>query len=1096
MPYVASNVDADRDGTVVTIAASTTMDAHSNTALHVQVVAMVEAPSLAMVVVVRKSSSSSSSSTATTTTTRTKNDVPMMLQQLYTASETQILAALERGLDQLSAGNVKLPSTTSDDDTTTAWTKEQLERQTRAVLQDFLDADEMPPTSNTATTSNIQEKTTQNSKENDSVSSRIVDAEIVESSSSTASTTSSAPPQERTTEQRRTAAAAAAAALQTMQSSDASTTDNSSSSSSSSTDTEQPILKSTPGLDYAVYAAKLALAKQKKNKKASSGGGGVDYAVQQAARAANQKRKGTKKCTKQKKTTSQKKNTPETTKQRQPTATKQETTSASSSPPLDPYQQPLALLHDNSVDRTFRTSISTPEQFAQWKKRTKKQKQQQQQKSTTKAKVTKSVKTTTEKDTDSPKNTSNQPQSKPKLNEIQTTTNSDVDAGVAVSFERSKRGEATPAPDVAASSKGGAADTGTSLPSSAAQRKLNLRTTQAKLPDDDDPVQDVPNDPKVKAMEATQDDALNEMAESGQDMTPEELLADVMQFGEQQREEPGQGFVHEALSTAKELLQAQRSKREAAQRPQETDVTTLTPDEELRRMFAAGERLADGRITATTHQPQPASSITSPEDNKLIDSVIAADDDKTISSHARVLDDELVELELRINKSVGEEHDGPPQNPMFDIMSGPEVYDRNVDPETAVNWPGAMPGTKQVRHLPKELDEATKQANFAVQVLLQMQKTELANGEMEYTFGNKKLTEEQIQNFRRVVEDAVELGIVDDPVQLQAEESRLQLLLDELWDQPEERVRNIAENYKDLLLSDYFVHHVKKRLSQMAQRDLRAKKDERKTLQERHRRERVLLGHLVSYTQLLLKETQALGADLEAQQLEVIRSICKVAMNPNHKTEEETAMALTDAVRDMRPLFDDAFVAYLKYAVAEEEGRLARAGLLDDPEESRWLMVLQIVQKGVYAEIAKGINRYLEHIWYILRMETPPERRMFLEMLVDDMPTLDVRPFVRVVENIAGALGDSVRGEFDGAVPLGEMTNKLLQLYRDTKEVLPPERIAEKSRDADEWAAKQKQRLLDQRKLTKQRLKGAAKTEHLDEKIEAMERRGEFDRFD
>ena len=76
------------------------------------------------------------------------------------------------------------------------------------------------------------------------------------------------------------------------------------------------------------------------------------------------------------------------------------------------------------------------------------------------------------------------------------------------------------------------------------------------------------------------------------------------------------------------------------------------------------------------------------------------------------------------------------------------------------------------------------------------------------------------------------------------------------------------------------------------------------------------------------------------------------------------------------------------------------------------------------------------------------------------------------------------------------MTNKLLQLYRDLKEVLPPERIAEMSRDADEWAAKQKRRLLEQRNLTKQRLKAAQATEHLDGEVEAFGRRGDVERFD
>lgn len=282
----------------------------------------------------------------------------------------------------------------------------------------------------------------------------------------------------------------------------------------------------------------------------------------------------------------------------------------------------------------------------------------------------------------------------------------------------------------------------------------------------------------------------------------------------------------------------------------------------------------------------------------------------------------------------------------------------------------------------------------------------------------------------------------------------------------------------------------------MADHDLEALRHDDNSFEAKHARERELLGQLIVYAQLLLKEARALGAELETQQLEVIRSICKVAMDPSHQTEEETAMALTDAVRDMRPLLDDAFVAYLKYAVAEEEGRLARSGLLDDPNHNQWLFVLKIVQQGVYAEIARGINRYIEHVWYVLRMETPVERRLLLKKLIDVMPTLDVRPFVQVVENIVGSLGDSVKGEFDGATPLGEMTNKLLQLHRDVRDLLPPERIALMSRDADEWAAKQKERLLQQRNATKQRLQAARETEHLDGEVESLGRRGETEQFD
>lgn len=38
----------------------------------------------------------------------------------------------------------------------------------------------------------------------------------------------------------------------------------------------------------------------------------------------------------------------------------------------------------------------------------------------------------------------------------------------------------------------------------------------------------------------------------------------------------------------------------------------------------------------------------------------------------------------------------------------------------------------------------------------------------------------------------------------------------------------------------------------------------------------------------------------------------------------------------MLPLLDETFVAYLKYAVAEEEAKLLRRGVLEDPEQNRW----------------------------------------------------------------------------------------------------------------------------------------------------------------
>jgi hypothetical protein len=629
------------------------------------------------------------------------------------------------------------------------------------------------------------------------------------------------------------------------------------------------------------------------------------------------------------------------------------------------------------------------------------------------------------------------------------------------------------------------------------------------------------NEIEMEVMKAAKT-AMDDIADQGLDMTPEEMLKDILQFDEDKKkeEEPGSGFVSGAFEKAKELMKDRHKQIQERKQQQvgfkevekkesirpnivnpydDTDDRELTPEEELRQMFAAGQKIADGKINQSTAMNDAGSSIKSTGTTEAdVDRLIA--EEKTVSKYARILDDELVELEVRINSSPASQLDGPQENPIFDVMSGPEVYNPNVD-QDAVNYPGAIPGTADVK-LPKELSEAIKQAKFATGVLMNLKLVETkdtsGNKKVQYFSGEKELSTKQVENLQTMVEEASRAGIIDDPVDMMAERSRLQLLLDELWDQPEERYLEIASNYKELLLSDRLVALIRDRLTAMADRDLDALRRDDESLREPHEKEREILGQLVVYAQSLLKEVRALGAELEAHQLEIVRSICKVAMDPSHTTEEETAMALSDAVRDMRPLLDDAFVAYLKYAVAEEESKLARAGVLDDPDYNQWLFVLKIVQQGVYAEIAKGINRYIDHITYVLRMETPRQRRLLLEKLIDDMPTLDVRPFVQVIDSIVGSLGDGVNGNFDGLVELGEMTNKVLQLQHDVQEFLPPDRIAEKSRDADEWAAKQKKRLMEQRKIGEQRLQAAKDTSSRADEVEDTfgSGGGEVDVFD
>lgn len=76
------------------------------------------------------------------------------------------------------------------------------------------------------------------------------------------------------------------------------------------------------------------------------------------------------------------------------------------------------------------------------------------------------------------------------------------------------------------------------------------------------------------------------------------------------------------------------------------------------------------------------------------------------------------------------------------------------------------------------------------------------------------------------------------------------------------------------------------------------------------------------------------------------------------------------------------------------------------------------------------------------------------------------------------------------------MTNQLLQLQRDVNELLPPERIDELSQDADKWAATQRQRLLERRNVTRQRLEASRQTGNVDPDQVIKKPGAEAERFD
>ena len=193
------------------------------------------------------------------------------------------------------------------------------------------------------------------------------------------------------------------------------------------------------------------------------------------------------------------------------------------------------------------------------------------------------------------------------------------------------------------------------------------------------------------------------------------------------------------MDKAKDLLKSEKNdnnQRELGYKEMDRDeeLKRKLEEDELKRIFAAGKSTAQDKLSNPTLNPSEMTK--APMTEEEIDALIAADE--TVPLNARKLDEEFAEFEVRVAKSLGEENDGPPRNKMFDVMSGPEVYNPNVDPATAVNWPGAKEGTRTDVQLAKELEEALKQARFAAAVLLNMREEE-SDSDVRYFVGEKEI---------------------------------------------------------------------------------------------------------------------------------------------------------------------------------------------------------------------------------------------------------------------------------------------------------------------------------------------------------------------
>ena len=438
--------------------------------------------------------------------------------------------------------------------------------------------------------------------------------------------------------------------------------------------------------------------------------------------------------------------------------------------------------------------------------------------------------------------------------------------------------------------------------------------------------------------------------------------------------------------------------------------------EELRQIFATGENSLDQWV------------------RKLVKESLAMKDDiDTLSSmdgsgFEDLLEEELADLELCIESLYGGE--------------------QNVDRPPIVNYSE------------EERIDAMEQAASLVEVLSTMRtiKNKRDDGRisMQYFYGREKLSLEQVEDFRRIVGEATDMGLIEDP--------RLQLLVRDLWRQSEDKVRKIAESYTGFLVSKNFVSLAKERVSQMADREMDAVRRGDERIKEAYDREREIIGQLAVHAQVLVKESQVLRAESQARHLEILRRICEVVMDPRHTSEEEIANAVADVADKLRLLWDDAFVTFLMKAINEEEAYLAGSGISDHPDHNHSLLVLLIIKQGIDAEITNRINGYLDHIWQAVRTETTERGELVLKKMIERIPPMDIRLFAVAVDKLYGGQAGSRNGKHGLINPKSPAEiAKFLNFQRYVSELLPPEQVAAKACIAEKIVTREKEKFLDAR---------------------------------
>ncbi|SCN59691.1 CS domain protein, putative [Plasmodium chabaudi chabaudi] len=244
-------------------------------------------------------------------------------------------------------------------------------------------------------------------------------------------------------------------------------------------------------------------------------------------------------------------------------------------------------------------------------------------------------------------------------------------------------------------------------------------------------------------------------------------------------------------------------------------------------------------------------------------------------------------------------------------------------------------------------------------------------------------------------------------------ELRLNTLIEELKYADEEMVSVICNNYRDVLLSDEYACLMKIRLEENPPHDLEDKR---------------ILQIINSFVMSLYDDIKIVMEHEEKEHLKKIHLICEKAIHDEK--------GLNDFIESMKPLLDYSFLGYIKHAIQVEKKNIKAQNLDFREHPSDWLIILMIIQKGIYSILEKDIWQDVINISAIIGHEQPSVRKTILTTMVASMPKADWIFFKDIIKTLFKSVQEKklTANHFPN---FPHIIEAIFQLNYDIEQILP-----------------------------------------------------------